>query len=107
VRVGDGEGPTVLGWPDFTGNFFFNTLGNLEVNPRAGLLFVDFASGDVLSLTGQTAVVWRGAEVDAFDGAERLLRLSVEDGVFIERMLPLRWSAPREAPELEATGGWR
>ena len=30
----------------------FNTLGNLVEYPRAGLLFVDFATGDVLQLTG-------------------------------------------------------
>jgi hypothetical protein len=36
--------------PDFIGNFFFNTMGNLQVNPRAGLLFLDFSTGDVLML---------------------------------------------------------
>ena len=36
--------------PDFVGNFFFNTLGNLAEYPRAGLLFVDFDSGDLLHL---------------------------------------------------------
>jgi predicted pyridoxine 5'-phosphate oxidase superfamily flavin-nucleotide-binding protein len=28
--------------PDYTGNFYFNTLGNFAVYPRAGLVFVDF-----------------------------------------------------------------
>ena len=37
-------------WPDFSGNNFFNTLGNLAVDPRAGLLFADFESGDLLQL---------------------------------------------------------
>lgn len=34
--------------PDFTGNQFFNTLGNLALEPRAGLLFIDHACGDAL-----------------------------------------------------------
>lgn len=38
--------------PDYSGNRFFNTLGNLLVNPRAGLLFIDFAKGDLLQMTG-------------------------------------------------------
>ena len=47
VRVGaDG----VLTIPDFSGNRFFNTLGNLIANPKAGLLFVDFETGDLLQL---------------------------------------------------------
>jgi predicted pyridoxine 5'-phosphate oxidase superfamily flavin-nucleotide-binding protein len=40
-----------LAFPDYPGNAMFNTLGNLVEYPRAGLLFVDFTSGDVLQLT--------------------------------------------------------
>ena len=39
--------------PDYAGNNFFNTLGNFVVNPKAGLLFVDFTTGDVFMLTGE------------------------------------------------------
>lgn len=34
----------------------FNTLGNLTVNPRAGLLFVDFAAGATLQLYGHAHI---------------------------------------------------
>ena len=34
------------------GNMMFNTLGNLAVNPRAGMLVVDFANGRTLSSAG-------------------------------------------------------
>lgn len=47
----DGDTLTI---PDYSGNFAFNTLGNLLVNPHAGLLFIDFDSGDLLLLTGTT-----------------------------------------------------
>jgi predicted pyridoxine 5'-phosphate oxidase superfamily flavin-nucleotide-binding protein len=92
VQVAGEEGRTVLTWPDFMGNFLFNTLGNLVVNPRASVLFVDFTSGGLLSLTGETEVVWDGPEVEAIDGAERLLRLRVTEGTWIEHAVPLRWS---------------
>ena len=36
--------------PDLRGNDFYNTLGNLRLEPRAGLLFVDFERGDLLCL---------------------------------------------------------
>jgi uncharacterized protein len=39
VRIDDDGTLTV---PDFSGNCHFNTFGNLELNPRAGLLFIDF-----------------------------------------------------------------
>ncbi|MFA5990225.1 MAG: pyridoxamine 5'-phosphate oxidase family protein [Sphingomonas sp.] len=46
----------VLHIPDFAGNNYFNTLGNILTNSRAGLIFPDFHSGDVLQLTGEAQV---------------------------------------------------
>lgn len=45
-----------LAFADYPGNGMFNTLGNLTAYPPAGLLFVDFATGDVLQLTGRARV---------------------------------------------------
>lgn len=39
--------------PDFRGNRYMNTLGNLLAQPRAALLFIDFARGDILHLQGK------------------------------------------------------
>lgn len=83
----------VLTIPDFAGNFHFNTLGNLLVNPRAGLVFVDFERGDLLQLTGATALVLAGDEL-ASAGAERLWRLRVQQVVRRRGALAWRWSAP-------------
>jgi hypothetical protein len=49
-------GPRRMAFPDYPGNAMFNTLGNLVANPAIGLLFVDFAAGDVLQLAGQAEV---------------------------------------------------
>jgi predicted pyridoxine 5'-phosphate oxidase superfamily flavin-nucleotide-binding protein len=106
VRVTEEAGRTVLTAPDFRGNFYFMTLGNIALEPRAGLLFVDFASGNVLSLTGEAEVVWDGPEVEAFAGAQRLLRFHLTSGVLIENAVPLRWSVADPAPQLAATGTW-
>jgi predicted pyridoxine 5'-phosphate oxidase superfamily flavin-nucleotide-binding protein len=40
--------------PDYRGNGMFNTLGNLRVNPRAGVVIPDFERGRMLQLTGTT-----------------------------------------------------
>lgn len=39
--------------PDYPGNAMFNTWGNLLQYPRAGLLFLDFATGDTLQVAGR------------------------------------------------------
>lgn len=104
VRVAREHDASVLYWPDFRGNFFFNTLGNLVVNPRAGLLFWDFDTGDVLQLTGSAEVVWDGPLVTAFAGAERMLKFVPDEGVWVRAGEALRWSAPARARQLEGTG---
>lgn len=106
VRVRAEHGRSVLTVPDFTGNFLFNTLGNVAANPVAGLLFADPDRGDLLQLTGSAAVVWEGPEVAVFAGAERLLRVTVEEGRWMPQAVPLRWTAPRLSPQLANTGAW-
>ena len=92
--------------PDFTGNFFFMTLGNLQLNPRAGVLFIDFDTGDLLTLTGTAEVVWSGDELKAFDGAERAWRFRVESGWRLREALPLRWAFRDFSPHSTLTGTW-
>ena len=103
VRV-DSDGTLTV--PDFVGNHFFNTLGNLQVNPRAGLLFMDFENGDLLYLAVDAQIIWDGPEVAAFDGAKRLLRFTVREMLRTEAALLLRWGAAAQSFFLDATGAW-
>ncbi len=106
VRVSDGALATRLTIPDFRGNFIFNTLGNLELNPRAGIVCADFDTGDLLSLTGNAHVIWEGPELEAFAGADRLLNFDVESGVLLEGALCLRFEGLAPSPDLAQTGTW-
>ena len=63
--------PTRLRIPDYAGNSLFNTLGNLRLDPRAGLILVNFATGRALSITGR-------AEIVVGEGAERFWLLELE-----------------------------
>jgi predicted pyridoxine 5'-phosphate oxidase superfamily flavin-nucleotide-binding protein len=93
--------------PDFAGNRFFNTLGNLVLNPRAGLLFIDFDAGDVLYVAADADIVFDGPELEAFAGAERLLRLKIRHVTHVAASLPLRWRGEAQlSPFLASTGSW-
>lgn len=63
-----------LSWPDFPGNNMFNSFGNLAIDDSAALLFVDFASGTQLHLSGTAAVEWAppGAADDDFGTGRRV-----------------------------------
>jgi len=98
VRADDDRTLTI---PDFLGNFFFNTLGNIAINPKAGLLFIDFETGDLLYVACDAGIVWDEAEIEAFEGAQRLLRFHVRELRRVEASLPLRWGEATLSPYLE------
>lgn len=90
VRM-DGDTLTV---PDLAGNNYFNTLGNLLLAPRAGLLFIDFACGDLAWLTADAEIVDDEAALATFPEARRLLRLHVRTSRLARQAVALRWQPP-------------
>jgi len=102
VRI-DGD---VLTIPDFRGNRYFNTLGNLIGEPRASLLFVDFQTGDLLQLQGHAEIEWNAAAAEQITGAERLWRFHVTRGWRRKAASPLRWSFVDYSRTTTATGLW-
>lgn len=104
VRV-DADGTLTV--PDFAGNRYFNTLGNLLLNPRAGLVFVDFERGDLLQLTGDAEVDLDSPEIAAFQKAERLWRFRARQVVTRRAALPLRFDFAGWSPNTLQTGSWQ
>ena len=69
-------------WPDYPGNNMFNTLGNLLVAPRCGVIFVDFDRGSTLQLSGDAIV--RGEK-------SRMVELSIAVVIETSGAMPLRF----------------
>ena len=94
------EGDT-LWMPDFRGNRYMNTLGNLLAEPRAALLFIDFDRGDVLHLQGKTQILWQTQGIPALKGRNAIggltftapgaLRRRCRGGDAILSIRPRRW----------------
>ena len=97
----------VLTVPDFRGNRYFNTLGNMVSYPRAALLIPDFATGDLLQVEGEVEVLWDAdAQVTGFAGAQRMWRLRVCSGWRRRAAIPLRWTVAQASPVTAAPGAW-
>ena len=64
--------PSTVSWLDFPGNNMFNTLGNLLVNDRCSLLFVDFTTGSTLRIDGHASIQW---------GQPRRIEIAIESVV--------------------------
>jgi predicted pyridoxine 5'-phosphate oxidase superfamily flavin-nucleotide-binding protein len=60
--------PGGLWWPDYPGNNMFNSLGNLEVDDTAALLFIDFATAATVHLSGRAHVEWTIPAASGDDG---------------------------------------
>lgn len=88
VQVTD---PTHLRLPDYAGNNFFNTIGNLLENPSIGLVFVDFETGGLLHLSGRASIDWDAT--DSHDSnALRMIDITIDAVVDRPAALTLRWT---------------
>lgn len=105
VRINSDGSLTI---PDFAGNLHFNTLGNFLLNPKAGLAFPDFETGDLLQLTGDAEVVLVSDEISAFQGAERLWVFHPRKIILRRNALPLRFRFQKSgwSPNSLMTGDW-
>ncbi|MFG1399892.1 pyridoxamine 5'-phosphate oxidase family protein [Roseixanthobacter pseudopolyaromaticivorans] len=75
--------------PDYPGNLFFNTLGNIVVNGRAGLTFPDFAHGALLQLSGDARL--DPAEGGSHTEASRFWTFTPRKGLYRPNSLKQRW----------------
>lgn len=93
-------------FPDFSGNRFFNTLGNIESDGRVGLVFTDFTMGDALFLTGTARVIWDPVQAERFQGAQRLVEVEVSQYLLLKDYLPMRGQVVEYSPMLNNTATW-
>lgn len=95
--------------PDFSGNKFFNTLGNILLTGRAGLVIPSFETGDLLVLTGDASIELDEegyAEAAQFPGAERLWRVRPSKGFWLRGALPIEFQFRAWSQNTLGTGVW-
>jgi uncharacterized protein len=104
IRIGDGD--RTLTWPEFSGNLYFNTLGNILLQPFTALVVPDFERGDLLHVCGRCQIEWSGPRVEAFTGAQHLVQMSVDDVLLRPAAWPLRGRLIEQSPFLHQMGRW-
>ncbi len=76
LRVVDGKH---LVFPDYRGNGLFNSLGNIMLNPRIGMLFVDFQCRRRLRVNGHAEIIADpGGHAETWPLALRYVQVHVE-----------------------------
>ena len=75
VRVVD---PKTLAFPSYDGNGMFRSLGNILVNPKVGLLFVDWEHPHRTRVNGTASLHDDPEDLADFEGALLVVRVRVE-----------------------------
>jgi len=95
--------------PDYPGNSMFNTLGNFAVNPRAGLIFLNFASHRTLQLVGWPEILYDvDGSAEETGGTKRYWQLHIDRWLEIGHAPQLAWefldSSPYNPPVSNGAG---
>jgi ferredoxin-NADP reductase len=92
---------THLRIPDYAGNNFFNTIGNLLNNPKVALLFIDFKSGSLLHLSGEASIDWDPTYAQSTSttdsSAQRFIDITIHAVIERPGALGLRWQSQADA----------
>ncbi len=67
-----------LAFPSYDGNGMFRSLGNVQVNPAVGLLFIDFERPNRLRVNGRARIVFDDPLLASFAGAQLVVRVRAE-----------------------------
>jgi len=88
----------VLVYPEYSGNRLYQTLGNLKVNPRAGICVPDFDTGDMLYLTGETEILIGADASKLLPRSNLAVKLTVTSARFVSQALPFRGTGGEASP---------
>jgi predicted pyridoxine 5'-phosphate oxidase superfamily flavin-nucleotide-binding protein len=70
--------PDTLAFPSYDGNGMFKSLGNVHVNPKVGILFIDFEKPRRLRVTGTASIHFDDPLLSQFEGAQLVVRVRAE-----------------------------
>lgn len=92
------EGNAVL-VPDYPGNSMFCSLGNIAVQPRAGLVLVDFDAQQQLHLSGDASLeLARADQIDLTGGTGRWWKLTPRKWILSAMAHTTSWRLVEQSP---------
>jgi predicted pyridoxine 5'-phosphate oxidase superfamily flavin-nucleotide-binding protein len=76
VRVVDAR---TIAFPNYDGNGMYLSMGNTQLNPHVGLLFIDFARGSRMRLNGTASIDAADPLMPAYPEAQFIVRVRVRE----------------------------
>ncbi|KAI4950294.1 hypothetical protein J4E91_004951 [Alternaria rosae] len=90
--------PKTIAYPEYSGNRLYQSLGNLMLNPRIGITFPDYETGDVLYITGATETL-AGTDASALlPGSNLAVQIRISECRYVKTGLPFRGTKKTPSP---------
>jgi NAD(P)H-flavin reductase/predicted pyridoxine 5'-phosphate oxidase superfamily flavin-nucleotide-binding protein len=77
-------------YPEYSGNRLYQSLGNLQLNPKIGVTFPDYNTGDVLYTTGTAAILVGADAASLLPGSNLAVKITITETRLVRRGLPFR-----------------
>ncbi|KAH7319380.1 oxidoreductase [Rhexocercosporidium sp. MPI-PUGE-AT-0058] len=91
VRViSNSKSGAVIVYPEYSGNRLYESLGNLKMNPLAGITVPDFETGDVLYLTGKTEILVGKEAASVLLRSNLAVKVTITSARFVEKGLTFK-----------------
>jgi NADPH-dependent ferric siderophore reductase len=96
--VSNSPSGAVIVYPEYSGNRLYQTLGNLQTTPLAGLAIPDFDTGDVLYLTGTTEVLIHADAAALLPRSNLAVKITITESKFVEKGLAFKGVLGERSP---------
>lgn len=97
ILENDSSGTTLV-YPEYSGNRLYQTLGNLSVSPRAGIVIPDLDSGDVLYITGTTEILIGKEAAILLPRSNLVVKVYIQGARFVRNGLTFRGKPGEPSP---------
>ncbi|KAJ4349563.1 uncharacterized protein N0V89_008179 [Didymosphaeria variabile] len=89
---------TEIVYPEYSGNRLYQSLGNLLVNPKIGITFPDYKTGDIVYITGTTDVLAGDDATAILPGSNLAVKIKIGEARVVKQGLPLRGMRKTPSP---------
>lgn len=89
---------TRIVYPEYSGNRLYQSLGNLQMNPKIGLAFPQFETGDVVYVTGTAGILIGAEAANILPGSNLAIVIDIEDTRHVQQGLAFRGVRKASSP---------
>ncbi|KAH6638465.1 oxidoreductase-like protein [Boeremia exigua] len=82
--------PTTIVFPEYSGNRYYQSLGNAYTNPLIGVTFPQYETGDVLYMTGTVEILVGADAAHVVPGTNLAVKIELTDTFFVAQGLSFR-----------------